>query len=423
MTTTTLAPVVESEVDAPKRVGRGFITIYAGAYTGIFVGLLSPIVVTMFSKLSEIGLSGAGLTGALSLILGTGALFSVIGNPLFGKVSDRTTSRFGRRRPWMLVGVVGALLGLVVIGVTSNLWVLMVSWWLVVLSYNAALAAVMAILPDQVPKNQRGLVGGALGIGVAIAATVGTLVVASMPGIFLKLVVPGLLALVLVGILVAVLDDKAIRGEDVPPLTIREFLQSFYVKPVAAPDFAWAWVGRLLLFMGVMMLLTMQGPYLLGHLHVPADQIQNRVFTGTLVQSAVLIVIGLVGGRISDALGRRKAFVFGSAVLYGVGLTVIAFAASFETFLVGMAITGAAQGLYLAVDLALVVDVLPSAKTAARDLGVFNMAGSLAQSLAPAIAPAFLIIGGGGNFVALFAAAAVFAVLGALAIIPIRGVR
>lgn len=418
---TTLA--VETRAEAPRRVGWGFIVAYAAAYAGIFVGLLSPIVVTMFSKLGEMGLNGAKLTGALSLILGTGALFSVIGNPLFGKISDRTTSRFGRRRPWMIMGVLGALLGLGIIGFSSNVWIVMMGWWLVVLSYNATLAAVIAVLPDQVPKDQRGLVGGALGIGVAIASTVGTFVVASMPGTFWKLVVPGLIALVLVGILAAVLKDQTIRKEDVPPFTAREFLQSFYVNPVKAPDFSWAWWGRLLLFMGVMMLLTMQGPYLLGHLHVPAEQIQHRVFTATLVQSIVLIVVGLVGGRISDRLGRRKAFVFGSAVLYGVGLAVIAFASSFETFLVGMAITGAAQGLYLAVDLALVVDILPSAKTAARDLGVFNMASSLAQSLAPAIAPVFLIIGGGGNFVALFAAAAVFAVLGALAIIPIRGVK
>jgi len=416
-------PAVETKAEPTQLVGWGFIVVYAAAYAGIFVGLLTPILITMFAKLSDMGLEGSELTGALSLIVGIGGIFGLFGNPLFGKISDRTTGRYGRRRPWMLIGVVGALLGLGIVAVASNLWMVAAGWWLVSLSYNIALAATVAVMADQVPVNQRGLVGAFLGIGVGVAATIGTFVVASMPSIFLKLVVPGLVALVLVTVLVVVLKDKTIRKEDVPPFTFREFLQSFYVNPVKAPDFAWAWLGRLLLFMGIAILLTMQGPYLSGHLHVPEDEIQGRIFIATLTQTIAIIVIGLIGGPISDKLGRRKVFVVGSTVLYAIGLAVIAFAPNIETFLVGMAVTGAAQGVYLAVDLALVVDVLPSKETAARDLGVFNMAATLAQSLAPTIAPVFLVIGGGGNFVALFAAAAVFSVLGALAIIPIRGVK
>ena len=418
-----LTPAVQTDAEPIQRVGWGFIAIYAGAYAGIFVGLLSPIVITMFAKLTDMGLEGGELTGALSLIVGIGGLFGLFGNPLFGKISDRTTSRYGRRRPWLIVGVVGALVGVVIVAIASDLWIVAAGWWLAALSYNVALAAIVAIMPDQVPVTQRGLVGAFLGIGVGVAATIGTFLVASMPSIFLKFVVPGLIALVLVAVLVAVLKDRTIRKEDVQPFTIREFLQSFYVNPVKAPDFAWAWLGRALLFMGIAILLTMQGPYLLGHLQVPADEIQQRVFIATLTQTLLIIVVGLVGGPLSDKLGRRKIFVFGSTILYAIGLTVIAFAPNFETFLIGMAITGAAQGVYLAVDLALVVDVLPSKETAARDLGVFNMAATVSQSLAPTIAPIFLLIGGGGNFVALFAAAAIFSVLGALAIAPIRSVK
>ncbi len=413
----------QTEAEPTQRVGRGFIAVYAAAYAGIFTGLLAPILITMFAKLSDMGLQGSSITSALGLIVGIGGVFGIIGNPLFGKISDRTTSRYGRRRPWMLIGVVGALVGLVIVAVASSLWVVAAGWWLVSLSYNIALAGTVAVMADQVPVNQRGLVGAALGIGVAVAATGGTFLVSSMPTIFLKLVVPGLVALVLVAVLAAVLKDKTIRKDSLPQFTFVEFLQSFYVNPVKAPDFAWAWIGRLLLFMGIAILLTMQGPYLSEHLRIPADQIQRRIFVATLVQTLAIIVIGFIGGPISDRLGRRKIFVVGSTIIYALGLGIIAFAPSYETFLVGMAVTGAAQGVYLAVDLALVVDVLPSKATAARDLGVFNIASTLAQSLAPAIAPVFLIIGGGGNFVALFAAAAAFSVLGAIAILPVRGVR
>ncbi len=93
-----------------------------------------------------------------------------------------------------------------------------------------------------------------------------------------------------------------------------------------------------------------------------------------------------------------------------------------------MAIAGLGFGVYLAVDLALVADVLPDPDNAAKDLGVFNIANAMPQSLAPAIAPIFLAVplfasGEGGNYTALYFAAGVFALLGALAIRPVKGVR
>jgi MFS family permease len=77
-----------------------------------------------------------------------------------------------------------------------------------------------------------------------------------------------------------------------------------------------------------------------------------------------------------------------------VALFLIAAATSFNGFLVGMAFGGLGFGLYMAVDLALVVDVLPDPGSAAKDLGVLNIAGALASAIAPAVAPAILAVGG-----------------------------
>ena len=100
---------------------------------------------------------------------------------------------------------------------------------------------------------------------------------------------------------------------------------------------------------------------------------------------------------------------------------VIAAATSFNGFLVGMAIGGLGFGMYVAVDLALVADVLPN-KDNAKDLGVFNIASALPFSIAPAIAPAILAIGG-GSYGVLYAVAGVCAILGAVAILPVKRVR
>ena len=100
---------------------------------------------------------------------------------------------------------------------------------------------------------------------------------------------------------------------------------------------------------------------------------------------------------------------------------VIAGASNFNGFLVGMAIGGLGFGVYMAVDLVLVVDVLPEENKVAKDLGVFNIAGALPNSIAPATAPFILALGGG--YGVLCAVAGGCAILGAVAILPVKRVR
>jgi MFS family permease len=101
---------------------------------------------------------------------------------------------------------------------------------------------------------------------------------------------------------------------------------------------------------------------------------------------------------------------------------VIAVATDFNGFLVGMAIGGLGLGTYLAVDLALVVDVLPDRSNAAKDLGVFNIANALPYTVAPALAPAVLLVGG-GSYGWLYAFAGACALASAVAILPVKRVR
>ena len=114
----------------------------------------------------------------------------------------------------------------------------------------------------------------------------------------------------------------------------------------------------------------------------------QQIFLGSVVQSVVLIAASLIGGRLSDRTGRRKIFVLAAAIVYGLAMFAVAISSNFNGFLVGMAISGLGFGVYMAVDLALVADVLPDADDTAKDLGVLNIAGALPSSIAPAIAPA-----------------------------------
>jgi MFS family permease len=111
-----------------------------------------------------------------------------------------------------------------------------------------------------------------------------------------------------------------------------------------------------------------------------------------------------------------------AAAVYGLALFTVAVASDFNGFLVGMAISGLGFGMYVAVDLALVVDVLSDQENTAKDLGVFNIAGALPFTVGPALAPAVLAIGG-GSYSVLYGVAGLSALIAAAAILPVKRVR
>jgi MFS family permease len=220
---------------------------------------------------------------------------------------------------------------------------------------------------------------------------------------------------------VVTLKDRRLDKTTRPAWTPREFAGTFYVNPRKSPDFAWAFLSRFLLVLAYAFLVTFQAYYLLEKIGSTETEVPQQIFLATLVQSVLVVAASLTGGRLSDRTGRRKIFVLTASVVYGLALFVVASASTFSGFLVGMAIGGLGFGMYVAVDLALVADVLPN-RDNAKDLGVFNIASALPFSIAPAIAPAILAIGG-GSYGVLYAVGGVCAILGAAAILPVKRVR
>ena len=142
-----------------RRVGWGFVSLYAAAYMSTVLLLLAPLLVTLALKVqSLVGINRA--PNSLALVAGVGALLSMVANPFFGRMSDRTVSRLGMRRPWMLAGLVGGSLGILVVALAPSVPVVLVGWCAAQLCFNALQAALVAVLPDHVPAGQRGLVAG-----------------------------------------------------------------------------------------------------------------------------------------------------------------------------------------------------------------------------------------------------------------------
>jgi len=148
--------------------------------------------------------------------------------------------------------------------------------------------------------------------------------------------------------------------------------------------------------------------------------VPTLVFQATLANAVGLILTTATLGYLSDKLGRRKPFVVGSAVVAAIGLVTIALSSDFTGVLVGQFILGAGMGAFLAVELALISDVLPSDADSGKDLGVVNIAQALPQSLVPVAAPGVVAAFG---YPGLFIGGAVFGILGAISVLRVKGVR
>ena len=413
---------LEPEPPGPRRVGSGFISLYTLAYMSTSLLFLAPVLVTLALKVdSLVGIERA--PASLALVAGIGALVAMVGNPFFGRMSDRTASRLGMRRPWMVTGLAGGSVGILIVALAPSIPVVLAGWCIAQLFFNAVLATMVAVLPDQVPSVQRGLVSGVLGVCTPVGSVCGTFLV--------KLFAPSLLAMFLapcaigglfVLLFAVTLNDRRLAKADKPKWSLREFAGTFYVNPRKNPDFSWAFASRFMFVLAYAFLVTYQAYYLLDKIGTARADVPQQIFLGTLVQAAVVVAASVIGGKLSDRTGRRKIFVLTASIVYGVALFVVAIASNFSGFLVGMAISGLGFGVYAAVDLALVVDVLRDKRNAAKDLGVFNIAGALPFSIAPAIAPAILVIGS-GSYGVLYMVAGLCAIIGAFAILPVKRVR
>ena len=418
----TAEAVLAPQSTVAHRVGWGFISLYTLAFMSTNLVFLAPILVTLPLRVNSlVGIQQA--PKSLGLVAGIGALVSMFGNPFFGRMSDRTWSRLGMRRPWMVIGLVGGTLGILVVALAPNIPVVLVGWCLAQLFFNALLAALIAVLPDQVPRAQRGLVSGVLGVCLPIAAVSGTLLVKLFTGHPVAMfLVPCAIGGFFILLFVVALTDRRLARAARPAWSLREFGSTFYVRPRTSPDFAWAFASRFMFLLAYALLTTYEAYFLLSKIGTAAAEVPQQIFLGTLAQSVLIVAASLSAGKLSDWTGRRKIFVFIASIVYGLAMFAVAIASNFNGFLVGMAISGLGFGIYTAVDLALVADVLPSKDNVAKDLGVFNIAGALPFSIAPASAPLILSIGG-GNYGVLYAAAGIFAIVGAVAILPVRGVR
>src|SRR4051794_30535272 len=407
-----------------KEVGPKFVWALVIAQFVFFVALLGPAIIGIGVKVQSI-VPGPEKAPALATVAGFGALFAVIGNVLFGRLSDRTTSRWGRRRPWIVAGTVVMTAAFAVMALGQSVPIVTAGWCLAQLGANATLAPFIATISDQVPKFQRGSVSALLGIAQNVGILGGTYLAQLFKDQLVVLfVVPSIFAIGAMLLFAIILPDQHLTIRP-PKMTAEEWISTLWVNPVKHPDFALAWLSRFLITLATFMFTTFRLFYLRDELGLAESDAPAAVSLGVLIYTIALVASGWIAGRISDRTGRRKFLVAGSTLLFAAGIVLLAFVDTVSGFYMVEAVLGVAYGIYVGVDLALVVDVLPNPDDSGKDLGVFNMANALPQTVAPVIGAALLTVGSANNqnYDLLLYTAGVAGLIGALVVLPIKKVK
>ncbi|MFJ5707981.1 MFS transporter [Streptomyces sp. NPDC093105] len=401
------------------RVGRGWTAALSLANGAIWVGWYGPLQI-LLAQQAERFAPGAGLSkeSLLAWVTGVGAVVSLAANPLFGALSDRTVSRFGRRTPWIVAGSAGGALSLLLLGAADAVWVVFAGWCLVQLTLNAAFAAVTAAVPDRVPRSQRGAVGGWLGAAQILGVVVGTGFATAAGGIGAGYAACAVFTLIGVAPYVLRHPDLRLAPADRPAWSWRRFAAGFRLSPRAHPDLAWAWLTRFLVNLSNALVLLYLFYYLRDRLH-HADP-ETGVLVLTAVNGVTLLATVVVGGVWSDRTGRRKPFVLWSGVLMAAATGLLAGWQTWPGALVAAALLGVGFGVFTSVDFALMTDVLPTAHDRGKDLGIVNVANALPQVAAPALAAP--LVNHLGGYRSLYLVAAALGLVGALLVRRIRGV-
>lgn len=398
-------------------VSAGWIGRFTLAWVGLFAGLFGPIQILLPQQVQL--LAPDGKEAALAVVLGAGAAFSLVANPLFGAVSDRTTSRFGRRTPWIAGGFGLGAVAIVGLGVAPTIPLVVVGWCAVQTLLNASYAGLSATVPDQVPAGQRGTAAGYLGLALIVGVGAGTGLAVLGGSTTVGYLACAAFMLVCVTPFLLTSRDAVLTPAARPSWRWGTFLSGFWIDPRRYPDFGWAWLTRFLINLGNSISLLYLFFYLKDEVGVAEPG--TAVLVVTAVYLAAMLASVVLTGIWSDRVGRRRVFVAGGGTVMAAAAFLIAGWPTWTGVIVAAIVLGMGFGAYTSVDFALLTQVLPRSTDRAKDLGMLNVASSLPQVIAPVIAAPLVTQLGG--YPALYVVAGAVGLSGAVLVYRITSVR
>jgi MFS family permease len=385
-------------------------------------GLAMVANVLLPQRLTDIGV--ASPDAWFGTINSVTAIVSLVSNLVFGNLSDRVRSRFGRRSPWIFGGAIIGGGSLFLVGVVSNPLAILVIYCVTMVGLNMMLAPAIAVISDRVPLQSRGTMSAFFGAGQTAGFPLGAIIGAS----FITTALPGYAlaaALMLAGgVLTLFVWPRERSAADAPARSggFVDLIKSFRPpSPRVAPDFYRAFVGRLFMLVSYQMITAYQLYIVQNYVGQSTIDSAKTIATMSVITLVVGLVAALGSGPLSDLIGRRKLPVIVASLLFAVGFAMPWIFPTAMGMYLYAGIAGLGFGVYSSVDQALNVDVLPDQEQAGKDLGILNLATTLGQTAGPIITSSIVVAT--GSYAIVFPIAIAMSILGAVSIIGIKSVR
>ncbi|KRM62731.1 multidrug-efflux transporter [Paucilactobacillus vaccinostercus DSM 20634] len=322
----------------------------------------------------------------------TAMVVAAISNIIVGALSDRTRTKIGKRTPWIIGGTVFTIIFFYLISISTSIQMMLVLYALYQIALNSCVASLAAFIPDRVAPEHRGTASSFVGI----AATLGNSGAGLIAAHFIIHINFGIYVFAGVAILfevIALLLIKEPGNVDEPREKLNKassIFKTFALPIKGAHDFYLALSGRLMFTSALNMITGFQLYILTDYMHLGTGKTASTISLISTIMLITGVICGVIAGPFADKIGRYKLPVAICMMMVGFGAFFPFFDAHPWTMMVFTFINGIFNGAYNAVDQALTVAVLPDEQTAAKDLGILNLANTLGQIVGPLLAGAII---------------------------------
>ena len=388
-----------------------------------FFGTMSVLVPQRLR--ADLGMGATESTAALGAINSAGSIASIFIALFIGALSDRTASRWGKRTPWIFTGAFIYGICFWSLSRPSTAVLIGVFYVIALIGLNMVQAPIYALISDRVEEESRATVSAAIGGGGVIGQGIGTLIGSRfIENVEVGFICTGLCALA-AGVLAVLIAPREPSSKDMvkdtSKSTAKVILESLTPPQKDCADFYRAFVCRTCLIVAYQMIFSYQLYILTDHIGESTKQAAVSMSVISVLTMVASMVASLISGPIADALHRRKAPIAVACVVFATGLAMPwIFPTQMGMFLFG-GIASFGYGMYLSVDQALNVDVLPNKETAGKDLGFMNIATCAGQAIGVAITSSIVAATSSYNFV--FPTAIVMTAIAAISVLGIKRVK
>jgi len=402
------------------------LSLYWLGLSSIFAGLSN----ILGNRLQFTGMVAPGTEGTtlFGLTIG-GSIVALLVQPTVGSLSDYTITRWGRRKPYILIGSVLDLIFLY--GIATSNGLLAIAGFVILLQFssNVAQGPFQGYVPDLVPAHQVGLASSLVGLmqimGNVAGFTIGSIAAATHNYVAGTMALGILEFVTMLSVVLRVNDGHATKSRGG-----RSWFaigrEAWATDILREHSFLWLVSSRLLFLMGAAMLVIL-GPFYL-HQTFGLDEAASGTTFLVVVGFVLLANLAAVvpAGRLSDRFGR-KPVLYLSFTLGTLGMAVVTLAPGVPVACVGVVLFGLASGSFLAVDWALMTEIIPKASSG-RYMGISNVATASASVFALALGGTLMdavdrAVGQGTGPRAAYGLAVLFFLIGGLLLKPVREPR